>query len=169
MKKIKLYTKYLIYKYNKFKKKELIFEVNYLDDKANQIQNSIISFMQSVYCLTVNDSLRFKIYDNLKDSLRKLIMETKCELEIEVGLKILLQLGFNSQVTKEICADTELIEFVRSLTKQETFVYQQLMNTCNDFIWIIENYLNDNFFNNMEQKEDHVMISYHPASKEVSI
>ena len=146
------------------------FNVNYVSD-VNKISMPVTSLLSHIYHLSVNEKIKFDIFkkQNFFACLKKLVFTGK-EVEKQHAIQCLAQLAFSEQVNKELNAEHELIDHIKTVGKQDKFEFKKLKKTCEEFVWILKN---EKELSSEDVKpavkEEHIMISYNTGSRELCL
>lgn len=146
------------------------YEVICVRDKS-MFRWSFIELINALYRISVNDTLKYLIYNDLKmdKCLRNVILSGN-EVEAYYGIKLLWQLCFDKRVCNQVTSDTELVNFIRSklLVKNQP---TQLITVSEGLLWLVSGHeqFNSTRTNNNQEQNKHIMISYSKVHRDVCL
>lgn len=102
----------------------------------------LIELLDTLNCLLVNDSIKFLIFNKIKNYLQ-IILYNGNYIEKKFTLKLLLQLCFNKKILFNLKKNFYLIDYLNNLIKKSIPVYLKLYSF--GILWLIEqNEINSN-------------------------
>lgn len=146
----------------------------------SQVHFNLIELLDSLNSIAANDNMKYKIYQ--EHGLNKhlnLIMKYGQEQEKTYATKLLWQLSFDSEVSKNINDDNDLVESLNHLSSEsDEFLRRNILG----IFWISKLiYVNSDqvepkmgsysgqTFNKSQSKEEHIMISYNKQSRDMCL
>ena len=113
--------------YNFSREEKRIVQVHYIEGGWN-----ILELMESLYRFSIIDNLKWRIFLDIRDNLEIVIRYGK-DSEKEFALKILYQLCFNPDISRELINDYRLIGHLKELNKSEN---ENLVESCSGILML---------------------------------
>ena len=78
-------------------------------------------------------------------------------------------MAFDQEIKDDLFKDKELLTFIQEQGCREDFTFMKLKNSCQQYLFILTNEQEIKITKNSNQDEQHIMISYNSASREMCL